>query len=165
MKLRIICFCALAAGILAFSSCKKTLTEIRTLRDTVINTIMIPPPVVNKDSVLTATTLKLEEFRFMQNNTVYYYKRGATGNTANFDTETIKFNANGTGTYVAGGITYSLTWNWVDAAKTKIQYVVSYNPALTITWEQMSFTNTSVSYTETYNRNGTNTIGYGLRKH
>jgi hypothetical protein len=128
--------------------------------------VYVPAPGVNKDSVLTADTLKIEEIRFLQGNTQYYYKRGASsGNTANFDTEYIKFNTNNTGTYVAGGITYTLTWNWVDAAKTKIQYIVSYSPALTVIWDQLQFTNNSLAYAEYYNRTGSQSMGYAVRKH
>jgi len=122
-------------------------------------------PGVNKDSVLTADTLKLEEIRFLQSNIQYYYKRGASGNTANFDSEFIKFNANNTGVYVDGGINYTLTWNWIDQAKTKLQYIVSYSPALTVTWEQLQFTNNSLAYAEYYNRSGNQSMGYAVRKH
>lgn len=127
--------------------------------------VYLPTPGVNKDSVLTAKNLQLDEIRFLQNNTQYYYKRGATGNTANFDTEYIKFNSNNTGTYVAGGVTYTLTWNWIDQAKTKLQYIVSYSPALTVTWEQLQFTNNSLAYAEYYNKSGMQSMGYAVRKH
>jgi hypothetical protein len=146
---------------LVITSCKKeTIKEVEVIKE-----VIAPVVPINKDSVLTTTSLKVDEMRFLQNNTVYYYKRGASGNSANFDTESIKFNSNNSGTYNAGGINYTFTWNWIDAAKTKLQYTVSYSPALTITWDQLQFTNNSVSYTESYNRNGSNSLGYGIRKH
>src|SRR5687768_16017985 len=97
------------SAILLLASCTKE-RVVETIKE-VEKIVYQPMPDVNKDSVLTADTLKIEEIRFLQNNIQYYYKRGASGNTANFDTEFIKFNANNTGSYVAGGITYTLTWN------------------------------------------------------
>jgi hypothetical protein len=66
-------------------------------------------PGVNKYSVLTIDTLKIEGIRFVQGNTQYHYKGGASGNTANFDTDFIKFNTDNTVIYVAGEINYMLT--------------------------------------------------------
>lgn len=151
------------ASIFYLSSCTKE-RVVETVKE-VEKIVYQPVPGVNKDSVLTADTLKIEEIRFLQGNTQYYYKRGASGNTINFDTEFIKFNANNSGVYVAGGIIYSLTWNWMDDAKTKLQYIVSYSPALTVAWDQLQFTNNSVAYAEYYNRNGSQSMGYAVRKH
>lgn len=151
-------------SIFYLSSCTKE-RVVETIKE-VEKIVYQPLPGVNKDSVLTADTLKIEEIRFLQSNTQYYYKRNASGNTANFDTEFIKFNANNTGTYyVASGITYTLTWNWMDTAKLKLQYIVSYSPALTVTWDQLQFTNNSLAYAEYYNRNGNQSMGYAVRKH
>jgi hypothetical protein len=148
---------------LLFASCTKE-RIVETIKE-VEKIVYQPMPGVNKDSVLTTNTLKIEEIRFLQGNTQYYYKRGASGNTANFDTESIKFNSNGTGTYIAGGITYTLTWSWMDVNKTKLQYIVSYNPALTVTWDQLQFTNNSLAYAEYYNRSGNQSMGYAVRRH
>jgi hypothetical protein len=160
--MRTLILTALALSLLNTSCTKEKIVETITEVEKIV---YLPVPGVNKDSVLTAKTLQLEEIRFLQNNMQYYYKRNATGNTANFDTEYIKFNTNNTGSYVAGGITYTLTWNWIDQAKTKLQYVVSYSPALTVTWEQLQFTNNSLAYAEYYNKSGMESMGYAVRKH
>ena len=153
-----------ALSVLFFlASCTKE-RVVETIRE-VEKIVYQPTPGVNKDSVLTADTLKIDEIRFLQGNTQYYYKRGASGNTANFDTEFVKFNANNTGIYEDGGITYTLTWNWVDTGKTKLQYVVSFAPALNVTWDQLQFTNSSLAYAEYYNRIGNQSMGYAVRKH
>lgn len=151
------------SAIILLASCTKE-RVIETIKE-VDKIVYQPMPGVNKDSVLTADTLKLEEIRFVQANTQYYYKRGASGNNANFDTEYIKFNINNTGVYFAAGITYTITWNWMNAEKTRLQYIVSYSPALIVTWDQLQFTNNSLAYAEYYNRNNNLSMGYGVRRH
>jgi hypothetical protein len=160
--MRLFVAAAMSVTLLTTSCVKERIVEV--IKE-VEKIVYQPLPGVNKDSVLTADTLKIEEIRFLQNNTQYYYKRGAAGNSANFDTEYIKFNSNNTGSYFAAGITYTFTWNWVDLAKTKLQYVVSYSPALTVNWEQLQFTNNSLAYAEYYNRTGSQSMGYAVRKH
>jgi hypothetical protein len=116
------------------------------------------PPVKSLEEVLTSTSWKMEEIRFLQNNTFYYYKRGATGNSLSFDSDVITFNTNKTGTYIGDGTTYPLTWDFTDAGKTKVSIIINYATPLTVTMENISYTNTSLKYTEYYNRNGTNTL-------
>ena len=153
----------LLASIFYLTSCTKE-KIVETIKE-VEKIVYLPTPGVNKDSVLTTNTLKIEEMRFLQGNTQYYYKRGAVGNTANFDTESIKFNANGTGTYIAGGINYSITWIWTNTAKTKLEYIISYSPGLVVIWDQLQFTNNTLAYAEHYNRNNSQSMGYAVRKH
>ena len=122
---------------------------------------------LSQEQILTSGIWKIDEIRFLQNNSqILYYKRGNTsGNTANFDTESIKFNSDNTGTYIAGGITYTLTWAFVDAAKTKLAFTISYPTPLVINWENIVYTETSIQYTEYYNRTGNLSLGVGIRKH
>jgi hypothetical protein len=124
------------------------------------------PTTLTEEQILTSGIWKVDEIRFMTSNQFLYYKRGATsGNTANFDTESIKFNADHTGTYIAGGITYTLTWAFVDAAKTKLTFTISYATPLIVNWEHIIWKETSIQYSEYYNRTGTLSFGAGIRIH
>ena len=86
MKIRL--FFTAAITLLLISSCKK---------DTTSTTTKTP------EEILTSSAWRIDEIRFLQNNTPYYYKRGVTANILSFDTESIKFNADKTGTCIAGG--------------------------------------------------------------
>ena len=119
----------------------------------------------NPEQILTSAAWRLDEIRFLQNNTAYYYKRGVTGNALSFDTESIKFNTDKTGTYTAGGVNYTMTWDFVDAAKTQIRYTINYSTPLVVNWENLVYTETSIKYTEYYTRNGSNSLGVGTRIH
>jgi hypothetical protein len=147
------------------TSCKKDPLNSDTVTIIKHDTVVVNPPTLLPEQVLTSSVWIIDEIRFLENNTLYYYKRDATsGNTANFDTETIKFNANKTGTYVAGGITYNVAWDFVNNDKSRISYTVSYSPTLTVKWENVTYTDSTIKYTEYYNRNGTYTMGYATRK-
>jgi hypothetical protein len=147
----------------SLTSCTKDPDEVT---DTVIkhDTVFICPTATPPETILTSSVWIIDEIRFLESNTLYTYKRGGTGNTANFDTESIKFNANKTGTYIAGGITYSVAWDFVNNDKTKIQYTVSYSPTLTVRWENIQYSDATIKYTEYYTRNGTTTMSYATRK-
>jgi hypothetical protein len=147
------------------SSCTKDPDITR--HDTLIrhDTILVNPTPLVPEQVLTSSVWIIDEIRFLQNNTLYYYKRGASsGNTANFDTETIKFNVDKTGTYIAGGITYNVSWDFVGSDKSKINYTVSYSPSVTVRWENVAYTDSTLKYSEYYSRNGIYTMGYATRK-
>jgi hypothetical protein len=103
----------------------------------------------------------------LQSNTQFlYYKRGNTsGNTANYDTESIKFNTDKTGTYIAGGISYTLTWDFADATKNKLLFTIAYSTPLLVTWENIIYSETDLRYSEYYNRNGNLSMGVATRKH
>jgi hypothetical protein len=123
------------------------------------------PTPKNAEEILTTSAWKIDEIRFLQNNIMYYYKRGVTSNVAGLDNESITFKADKTGTYIAGPDTYTLTWDFVDANKTKLKYIVNYSTPLTVNWENVKISETLLDYTEYYNRNGVNTVGSGRRIH
>jgi len=67
----------IAIGLMAFISCKK-------------DDCPIPPTLKTQDELLTAKTWKADEVRILLNNgTSQYYKRGAGGNTVNYDTDSL----------------------------------------------------------------------------
>ncbi len=103
------------------------------------------------EEILTESIWRLDEIRFLQNNTPYYYKRGQTGDVLGFDSESIKFNVDKTGTYKSGN-TYNLSWDFADATKTKIRYVINYPTPLTVNWENIKYSETLIEYTEYYNK-------------
>jgi hypothetical protein len=119
------------------------------------------------EQILTSGVWKIDEIRFLQSNTQFlYYKRGNTsGNTANYDTESIKFNTDKTGTYIAGGISYTLTWDFADATKNKLLFTIAYSTPLLVTWENIIYSETDLRYSEYYNRNGNLSMGVATRKH
>jgi hypothetical protein len=110
------------------------------------------------EEILTSNPWRMDEIRFLQNNTPYYYKRGAAGNSMNFDTDVITFKSDKTGTYVGDGITYTLTWDFTDVNKNKVKAIVNYPTAVTLNLENISYTNTLLKYTEYYTRAGVNTL-------
>lgn len=116
----------------------------------------VPPVIVNVK--LTDHTWKISEIRTLQNNTNYYYKRGAAGNTINFDNEYIKFNTNFTGEYSADGLTYSLTWEYRKSDSSEIRYTVAYPKPLVITWENIRYYEGHITYSEYYTKEGMNTL-------
>ena len=122
-----------------------------------------PQPEKTPEEILTSTTWRLDEIRFLQNNSPTYYKRGVTSDPYSFDTESIQFKTDLTGTYKAGGITYDMTWEFIDQAKTKIEFIIDYATPLTVNWENIIYGNSSLKYAEYYNRTGTNTLSVATR--
>ena len=122
------------------------------------NDTTTPPPQKTLEEVLISRPWRMEELRFLQNNTFYYYKRGASGNSLNFDSDVITFNANKTGTYVGGNGTFSLTWDFTDGTKTKIAFTLNYATPIVVNMENITFTETTLKYTEYYTYNGWKTL-------
>jgi hypothetical protein len=125
------------------------------------------------EELLTKSLWKINEIRYSQVNTsgggaTYYYKRGTTGNVSDFDNENILFAANNTGTFTLGTTVAPITWQFTDAEKTKIQWVITYSPGNTQTvyWENVKITATNVTYGEYYTTSGGITsIGIGTHMH
>ena len=106
-------------------------------------------PTKTTEEILTSKTWKADEVRTqLGNNTTSYYKRGAGGNTVNYDTDSLKFNTNNTGVYYFQGAQYTTTWNFGNAEKTKMTIVISYSPALTVNLEYIDITENSFKYTQ-----------------
>ena len=110
-----------------------------------------PAPVAKTiEEILTGKTWKADEIRVQQsNNTTQYYKRGISGTT--YDTDSIKFNTNNTGTYYFSGASYTTTWNFTDAGKTKMTLVINQPPSpITIYLENIQLTDTWFKYAQYY---------------
>jgi hypothetical protein len=102
------------------------------------------------EQLLTEKAWKADEIRVqLSNNTKAYYKRGAaTGNTANYDSDSVRFNTNNTGIYYFQGIEYTTTWNFVDADKTKMTLVINYPSPLTVNLENIQITQSFFKYAQ-----------------
>ena len=115
-----------------------------------------PPPVEKTpEQLLTDHAWKIDEIRYLYDNFLYYYKRGAAqGNTDNFDNESIVFNSDKTGTYKRNNIEYSLTWEFTNPEKTKLVMDINFPTPLHIFWENISLTESVLKYTEYYTFKG-----------
>lgn len=133
------------------SSCKK---EVE---------VKVPMPPMDTLAVLTAKQYHMEEIRILQDNNVYYYKKGSSGNTATFDQEYIKFNTDKTGSYFYNGTTNTINWDFVGMNKTRIRYTLNRSTPVTINWENISYSGDSLSYSEYYLINGVNSMSTAVR--
>ena len=125
----------IAFGFLALTSCTK--------EDPITETPKTP------EQLLTAKTWKTDEARIQFNNTTtQYYKRGANGNTVNYDSDSLKFNSNNTGVYYYQGSQYATTWNFTDPGKTKMNLVISFSTAQTLKLENITITKDYFAYAQ-----------------
>jgi len=101
--------------------------------------------------MLSDTTWKLQEARFLQNTSgdFTYYNRGITSNGNIYDIDSIHFNMDYTGKYSNSGGTNSFTWKFLDAEKTKLTITFPVNN-FTVNWENLNVTVSAVRYTEYY---------------
>lgn len=118
----------------------------------------------NIEQILTQKVWKSNEVRTqLGNNTTQYYLRGGGSNTVNYDSDSLKFNSNNTGTYYYLGSQYSTTWNFTDALKTKLTLVVNFGSQTTLYWENVNICNsTYLRYTQ-YTTTGTTYMSSILR--
>ena len=108
---------------------------------------------VNEDTLTTAAW-KVEESRVIDGNNMFYYKRGAAGNTINFDNDFYKFNTDNTGVYANNGQDHKFNWKYLDAEKTKIEMLILYPAPLIVNLENVMLTTTSLRYTRLQKVNG-----------
>lgn len=134
MKIKLVVFSFL---ILVMSACSKELTNPVPTNATI-------------EEMLTAKTWKADEIRAqLSNNTTQYYKRGGSSNTVNYDSDSLKFTANNTGTYYYNGTATAITWNFINSEKSKMTIVINYTPTpLTINWEYVNVTENTLKYTQ-----------------
>lgn len=152
-------------GSLSFglSSCQKEVVRTDTLviRDTIYKEPVIP--VIDTLQVLTSRQWKIDEIRFLQADSPYYYKRGGIGNAVNLDNEFIKFNSDYTGIYFTDGNTYIFTWGFKSGNKTKIEYLVQFPTPLLVNWENLIYNDNYLRYSEYYHKNDFNSLATVLR--
>ncbi|NII28860.1 hypothetical protein HB364_27525 [Pseudoflavitalea sp. X16] len=120
-----------------------------------------PAPVIKTvEELLTAKSWQLQEARFLQDNSLTYYKRGETSNGNIYDVDSIRFNANNTGWYRNSGGTSTFNWNFLDPQKTKLR--LFYSAAnFTVNWENVHVTDSTFRYAEYYTIPGSSTISMG----
>jgi hypothetical protein len=125
------------------------------------------------EGLLTKSPWRINELRFSQVNTsgggtIYYYKRGTTGNLSDFDNHSILFNSNNTGTFTYGLTTSApFTWQFTNAEKTKIQWIITYSPTniLTVNWENVTITDSEIRLSEYWTNTGITSVGFGNYLH
>lgn len=123
-------------------------------------------PTKTPEQLLTANAWKPNELRAIQDGTAYYYKRGTTVSpNYNLDNESILFRADKTGSYTGTeGNTYPFTWEFTNAEKTKLTWVLQVSPnPITIYWEINILKEGYLRYDEHYTRGTWNTITFGDR--
>ena len=106
----------------------------------------VTPPAKTIEELLSLNTWKLDEYRFVQNNAITYYKRGTTPNGIVYDADSIKLRSDFSGIYYNSAGNGNITWSFVDAEKTKIKLNLPNN--FTVNWENMFVTETTLYYTE-----------------
>jgi hypothetical protein len=103
------------------------------------------------EQILTATPWKILEITGGIGNLPFYYKRGGSSNTINFDNEYYLFKPDQTGTYVDNtGLQNPFTWSYSNAGKTRIMLNGELLPATPIYWENIILTDNSLKYNESY---------------
>ena len=130
------------------------------------NTLPCPDSITTKtpEQILTGSAWKVEDLRYVQNNSYLYYIRGRGHNTANYDGEYTEFFSDNTGiNHGWNSDNIPLTWSFIDPEKTTIRYVLQYPTPVTVTWENMLFTEKSIRYTESYTKEGINYLVAGIR--
>ncbi len=136
---------------LAFLSCKKT--DVSTNKKT-----------SSVEDLLLAHTWKMQELRVQQSNNVFvYYNRGGTTNTANYDADSLKFNAGNTGIYYNQGSQVPFTWSFTDPSETRMTMVVNFSTPLTLRIENIFVGETTFYFGEYYVYGGISYVAYGLR--
>jgi hypothetical protein len=135
MNLKLLFF---ALGLLALISCEKDCPSTPTV---IVKT---------KDELLTAKTWKAEEIRTQfTNGNVEYYKRGGANNSIDFDSDSIKLNADQTGIFYYLGTQQSVTWNFTNSEKSKLTCIINYPSGLvTIYWENVTIADSYISYSQ-----------------
>src|SRR5688572_27235910 len=96
--------------------------------------------------LLSQNTWKAQEIRIQfSDNSTLYYKRGNSGTT--YDSDRLRFNIDGTGTYYFEGASYPTTWNFTDQAKTKMKIVIDQPPRpIKLYLENIQITETHFRY-------------------
>jgi hypothetical protein len=128
----------LAIGLILLCSCKKECPD--------------PQTEVSKtpEELLVAKVWKLDEMRITRSNgTTDYYKRGGASNSFNGNSDSLKFNINNTGVfYDFLGATYTTTWNFTDAAKSKMTLIINSPTPILLYLENIQITKDMFKYVQ-----------------
>jgi hypothetical protein len=104
-----------------------------------------PDPQTNQsvEQLLTSKTWKIDELRVQfSDNTSSYYKRGGIVRGVSYDSDSLKFSLNNTGTYYYGGNIYTTSWTFVNSTKDKMTITVNRPTPETINLENVQVTST-----------------------
>ena len=116
------------------------------------------------EEILISTTWKAQELRIQQDDGVYiYYDRGGSSNTGNFDSDSLAFRADGTGTYYNGPSAPTFNWKFTNSEQTKMNMTINFSTPLILTIENIHITDSSFSFGEYYDYAGIHYVAYGLR--
>jgi len=127
--------------VLIFTGCSKESTT----------TTPVPTPKTTEE-LLTEKAWKANEIRVQQaNGIMQYYIRGGSSNTVNYDSDSLRFNLNNTGTYYYSGSSYSTTWSFINAEKSKMTLVINYAVPLTLNLENIAISQTYFRYSQYLN--------------
>ncbi|MBK8611309.1 MAG: hypothetical protein IPL84_15560 [Chitinophagaceae bacterium] len=137
--------------------------------DTPPKTVVIEPIDTNEQKVnvaggpLIGVTWQMQESRVIDGNNMFYYQRGAAGNTINFDDDQYVFSTGNTGIYFYNGQQYTFNWKFLDTEKTKMEMVILYPSALIVNFENIQVTATTLKYTRMQKVNGVNYVAIETR--
>jgi CarboxypepD_reg-like domain len=118
---------------------------------------------VNSQVSLTGVTWKMDESRVIDGNKMFYYKRGGTENSINFDEDLYKFNTDNTGIYYFNGQEYKFTWKYLDAGQSKMEMIIQYPTPLIVNFENVSVSGSVLKYTRMQKVNGETLVAIETR--
>lgn len=101
------------------------------------------------EQLLTGHTWKAEEIRVQQSDDkTQYYLRGGKHNTIDYDSDSLKFNSDYTGTYYYDGALYSTQWHFTNKEKTKMAIEIHYHLSIIVYLENIHITSSSFKYSQ-----------------
>ena len=127
-------FLAIAFALIVITSCSK-------------DSVTTDAPTI--EQLLTQKAWKVEEIRAqVSNNTTYYYQRGSSTNPVDFNSDSLRFNLDNTGTHYYMGTQYSTTWSFSNTEKSKMTLVINSPTPETVYLENINITQTYFKYTQ-----------------
>lgn len=116
------------------------------------------------EQLLTGNTWKADEIRVqLSDDTKAYYKRGGLNNTVNYNSDSLKFRRNNTGSYYYEGREYPVKWAFTDPEKTKMELIIYQDQAINIYLENIHFTDNHFKYTQYSSTDGISYMASGTR--
>lgn len=118
------------------------------------------PVVLTKEQILTKTEWQVEEVAGNINGSNYHYIRGRKNNTGpNYDIYRLRFNTDGTGTYMdSQGIVYSTSWKFTSADHHNMTLTLDTPTPVTYSWNMVEISTTSFQSITILNSPGNNIL-------
>ncbi|PWT71923.1 MAG: hypothetical protein C5B59_16845 [Bacteroidetes bacterium] len=128
-----------------------------------------PPKPKSPDEILTSKTWKIMEDHGLYGNTPIDYTRGGAGNTLNLDGDSLRFNADGTGTQwtnIPSPGSYPINWNFIDSQKTQLTFTLHWSSSFSVVyyWGFNILAEDSINYEDQYSSGGINDYETVIRK-